>query len=254
MSLLALQQDFRAWLHLGQAPSEARFLVGARAGLDVYQNNFRGQIVACLEGSFAITHAWLGDEAFRTGIVAHADRLPPRSWSLDHYPDDFPATLALLHPADAEVADLATLELALAHAFVAPDAVPVVACDLSAVDWDLARLYLSPSLITYSMTSNAPAIWSAITAGTLPPPAALLPDAVELVVWRYGETPRFRTTDRAEADALRHVGQGMPFGTLCATLIDAGGQDPATVAGRWLAQWISDGLIVGIKGETICIN
>lgn len=254
MSLLALQQDFRAWLHLGQAPSDARFSTDARAGLDVYQNNFRGQIVACLDESFAVTRAWLGEEAFQAAIVAHAARVPPGSWSLDHYPDDFPLTLAYLYPADAEVTELATLELALGHAFVAADAVPVVAGDLAGVDWDLARLHLSPSLRITPVTTNAPAIWSAITAETSPPPVTLLPDGGEILVWRSGETPRFRTTDQAEADALRHVGEGMLFGTLCTALVDAGGDDPATVAGRWLAQWISDGLIVEIEGEARCVN
>jgi hypothetical protein len=254
MSLLALQQDFRAWLHVGQGPSDPRISGEARAGLDVYRNNYRGQIVACLEESFAVTRAWLGEAAFQDAIFAHTGRKPPHSWSLDHFPDDFPSTLARLYPGDAEVTELATLELALSHAFVAADAVPVVPGDLAGVEWDRARLHLTPSLRMYGLTTNAPAIWWAITAETMPPPVELLPNRGEILVWRHDETPRFRTTDQAEADALRHIDKGMNFGLLCAALVDAGGDDPAAVAGQWLAQWISDGLIIEIEGETRCVN
>ena len=247
MSLLALQQDFRAWLHLGDLPPVAQFPVETHAGLAVYQNNFCGQIIACLDESFVVTRSWLGDDAFRAAIVEHVAQAPPNSWSLDHYPDAFPATLARLYPADAEVAEIARLELALATAFVAADAASVAATGLANVDWDRARLHLSPSLRQSLQTTNAPAIWSAITAGTTTPPVELLSNGSELLVWRNGEAPYFRTADYAEARALRLVSDGLDFGSLCAELFEAGGEDPALVAGRWLAQWISDGVIVAIE-------
>lgn len=253
MSLLVLQQDFRAWLHMGQPPSDAR-LSAAAAGLDVYQNNFRGQIIACLEESFPVTRAWLGDGAFRCAIVAHLAQSPPNSWSLDHYPAEFRATLSKLYPSDAEVAELALLELALSEAFVAADAPPVTAGELAEVDWNTARMHLSPSLRSVPLTTNAPAIWSAITAGAAPPALAAQPVASELLVWRFDERPRFRTADLAEAGALRQVRGGMNFGALCARLAETGGDDPARIAGGWLAQWLSDGLIVKIGGDERCTN
>lgn len=246
MSLLALQQDFRAWLHLGDMPSMVRFPLETHAGLAVYQNNFRGRIIACLDESFAVTRAWLGDGAFRAAIVEHVAQAPPSSWSLDHYPDAFPPTLARLYPGDPEVAEIARLELALGTAFVAADAVPVAASELANVDWDRAQIYLCPFLKLLPLTTNAPAIWSAITARTTPPPVEMLSNGSELLVWRKGEAPHFRTADDAEARALHHVANGLDFGSLCAWLVDAGGQDPALAAGRLLAQWISDGLIVAI--------
>ena len=249
MSLLALQQDFRAWLHVGTAPADPRLPTRVQVGLDIYQNNFRGQIVACLEESFAVTRAWLGDEAFRAAVVEHVELSPPRSWSLDHYADGFPETLTRAYPDDAEVAEMARLEVALAHAFVAADAVPVMAADLADVDWDQAKLHLSPTLSIHPSTTNALAIWSAITARTAPVPASILPEISTMLVWRQGETPRFRAIDRAEANALRKISSGMTFGSLCAGVLKTGGDEPAMVAGRWLAQWIYDGLIVDIEGE-----
>ena len=249
MSLLALQRDFRAWLHLATPPFEPSLTTRMQAGLDVYQNNFRGQIIACLEESFAVTRAWLGDDAFLAVVVEHVEHSPPRSWSLDHYADGFPDALNRAYPRDAEVTELAMLEIALANAFVAVDAVPLMAPDLADVDWDQAKLYLSPTLSIHPLTTNALAIWSAIRSGTAPLPASLLPDVSAMLVWRHGETPQFRATDHTEANALRQVSSGVTFGSLCAGLVDTGGDEPAMVAGRWLAQWISDGLIVAIEGE-----
>lgn len=253
MSLAALQQDFRAWLHVGRLPPDIRFS-GAAAGLEIYQNNFRGQIETCLEESFPVTRAWLGDDDFRTAVVAHVAETPPTSWSLDHYPDQFPAALAKLYPDDPEVAELAILELALSHAFVAADAVPVTAADLADVNWDVALIVLSPSFRSLPLTTNAPAIWSAINTEGAPPALSVLPVASELLVWRCQESPRFRTTDKSEGDALRQVRDGTNFGALCAGLAGAGGDDPASVAGGWLARWLSDGLIVKIEGDAPCTS
>ena len=49
MSLLALQRDMRAWLICEDTPAAKRLGVDAAAGLRVYQNNYRAQLVACLE-------------------------------------------------------------------------------------------------------------------------------------------------------------------------------------------------------------
>ena len=250
MTLLALQRDFRAWLDIGDDAQAARFPPSARTGLLVYQNNFRAQVAECLELSFPVTRQWLGNEAFHASIVAHATRLPPSGWTMDAYPRDFPATLAQLYPDDPEVTELALLELALAEAFVASDAPPVTVASLADVDWDHATLRLSPSLRIDRLTTNAPAIWSAIIAETSPPGVEHLSCPAALLSWRNGEVPSFRTIDEAEADALRSTQAGLSFGSLCAELAETSGKETAIAAsGRWLGQWIADGLIIDIKGE-----
>ena len=250
MTLLALQRDFRAWLDIGDDTQAARFPSSAKAGLLIYQNNFRAQVAECLELSFPVTRQWLGDDAFHASIVTHLARLPPSSWTLDAYPRDFPATLAQLYPDDPEVTELAQLELALAEAFVARDASPVAVASLAGVNWNHATLVLSPSLRIDPLTTNAPAIWSAITAETPPPAAEGLSCPAALLSWRNGEVPSFRTIDQAEADALRSLLGGSNFRSLCAQLAGKLGEEAAIAAsGQWLGQWIADGLIIDIKGE-----
>jgi hypothetical protein len=244
MTLLALQTEFRDWLKIGSDEQAGRFPTSVRAGLDIYQNNYRAQLVGCLEESFPVTLAWLGGAAFHTVVVAHVDAVPPSSWTLDLYPRDFPATVRNLYPDDPEVADLAMLELALAEAFIAIDA-PPLAVDLAAVDWDHAQFEFVPSLAVHSLTTNAPAIWSAIIAGTTPPPAAVLSDCAALIVWRSDETCRFRSIARDERDAVAFLSApGATFGSFC-------NARPTEVAeiGQWLGQWIADEIIASIEAS-----
>ncbi len=253
MSLIDLQRDMRTWLHAGDAA--ALSAPAMRAGLAVYQNNYRAQLIECLETSFPVTCDWLGEAAFRAAAACHIDALPPSSWTLDAYPRDLPATLRHLYPDDAEVAELATLELALAEAFVAADADAIDTAWLAGVDWDPAVLRFVPSFDIYYMTSNAPVLWSAIISGEPPPAAAMLPEPAGLLVWRHDDVSRFRTTDQTEMQAILRARAGVPFADLCTYLVDDLGEaEGVAAAGRWLGQWIGEGLITAIEGEFPCVD
>ena len=250
MSLLALQRDMRAWLDCEDAPAAQRLGAAAAPGLRVYQNNYRAQLVACLEESFAHTRSWIGGEAFHDAVVAHIGRVPPSSWTLDAYPRDFPATLAMRYPDDAEVAELAWIDCALAEAFVGPDAVPLTTDDLADVDWDRAVLHFTPTLDLADLTTNATAIWSALAAGDTPPAVEPLPETGAILVWRQGQVAQFRAIDRHERDALLTARAGLPFADLCNTMVDAHGEAAGIArAGALLGQWLADGMIVGIAGR-----
>ncbi len=243
MSLIALQRDMRNWLREGSYDCAARFLASARDGLGIYQNNYRAQLTGCLEDSFPATLAWLGGESFHAAVVAHVEAVPPSSWTLDLYPRDFTQTLRNLYPDDSEVGDIASLEWSLAEAFVAPDA-PPLAKDLTKVDWDRAAFVFVPSLAFHPLSTNAPAIWSAIQAGEVPPPATLLPESAVLMVWRSEELCRFRAIDQREYEALQFLLQrNSRFGELCSSL----DEQQAGEIGHWLGQWIGDGLITDIS-------
>ena len=246
MSLLALQRDMRAWLI--RSDDDAARRIGPAPGLAVYQNNYRAQLVACLDDTFDRVRDWIGGDAFHASVAAHVDRVPPSSWTLDAYARDFPATLAMLYPDDAEVAELAWIELALGEAFVAPDAVALRADDLADVDWDRAFFRITPTLDVGSLTTNATAIWSALAAGEVPPAVETLAEPGAILVWRDGETARFRAIDEAEREALLVIRSGQTFAALCADLVDAQGEQAGIAcAGRMLGQWLGDGLIVGVE-------
>lgn len=248
MNLLALQRDMRAWLVRDDAGAAKSLGVAAGPGLRVYQNNYRAQLVACLDDSFAQTRDWIGGEAFHDAIVTHIDRVPPSSWTLDAYPRDFPATLAMLYPDDPEVAELAWIECALGEAFVGQDAVALIAADIAEVDWDRAQLHFTPTLDLNELTTNAPAIWSALASGETPPAVEMLDETGAILVWRQEHVSQFRAVDAVESGVLLFARAGMTFSALCSTLIEAHGEGiGVTLAGTLLGRWFADGLVVGIS-------
>lgn len=249
MSLLDLQRDMRGWLTREDEAITARLGVGAGPGLNVYLNNYRAQLVACLEDSFARTRDWIGGEAFEAAMIAHIARVPPSSWTLDAYPRDFPTTLAILYPGDPEVAELAWLDMALGEAFVGPDST-VLGDDLAHVDWDRAVLRFTPTLDLAELRTNATAIWSALADGATPPGVEMLSEAGAMIVWRHAGTSRFRAIGWQERQALLSARQGLPFAALCNAMVDAHGNDDGIVrAGQMLGQWLGDGLIVAVETD-----
>lgn len=244
MTLLAMQRDLRNWLDRGDTQTAARFGATAAPGLRVYQNNYRAQLIACLDDSFPHTRAWIGARPFRDAAVAHIARVPPSSWTLDAYPRDFPATLRTLYPDDPEIAELAWLEGALAEAFVGPDAPAITPEQIAATDWDSAVLRFAPTLDQANLTTNATLLWAAMDAGETPPDVALLPETGAMLVWRHEDISRFRAIDREEREALLSARAGISFADMCEELVRRHGDEAGIArAGTMLGHWLSEGLI-----------
>ena len=206
--------------------------------------------MGCIETSYAKPRQWLVEAAFESAAARHVDRVPPSSWTLDAYPRDFPDALAAQSPADPEVRELAWLDMALGEAFVAADAEPVDPASLGAVDWDRAALRFTASLDLATLISNACAIWSALSAGEMPPAATLLPGPGALLVWRADGRSHFRAIDLDERDALLLARAGEPFGGLCARAAAQFGDEAGVVAASgWLARWLGDRLIIAIEEQ-----
>jgi hypothetical protein len=247
MSLIVMQRDFRAWLETASREAAERIEPGAAAGLLVYQNNYRAQLMGFMRVTFERVHAWLGDEAFDAAAARHILGHPPHSWTLDAYGADFPATLAALYPNDPEIAELAWIDRALADAFVAPDVVALTNADIADADWDDATLAFTPSLAIGIATSNAAAIWSALSASETPPAAEYFTQSAAILVWRQDYVSCFRSIEASERRAIERAREGMSFGALCALLVESLGDDEGiALAGTFLGQWLRDGLIVGL--------
>jgi len=254
MSLIELQRDLRNWLIREDRWAARRLGDDAAPGLRVYLNNYRAQLVACLEDSFARTRDWLGDAAFRQAVIAHIERVPPSSWTLDAYSRDFPATLALLYPDDPEVAELAWIDCALGEAFVGFDAPAADAATLGDVDWDNATLHFTPTLDLGDLSTNASAIWAALAAGDVPPAVEPLPEAGAILVWRQEQISRFRAIDQIERQALLAARGGLSFAAMCDGIVTALGQERGiALAGQLLGQWLADGLITKIEERPVSI-
>ncbi|NWC95851.1 MULTISPECIES: DNA-binding domain-containing protein [unclassified Pseudomonas] len=246
MNLAQWQQAFHTWL-VSASDESARVLGNKTAGLAVYQNNYRAQLVGCLEQAFPHLRRWVGDEAFLAAAIRHIDRHPPHAWTLDAYPEGFHLTLGELFPNNPDVHELAWIESSLNEAFVAADASPLPMEVLEAVDWDTARLQLTPSLRCHGLTTNAEAIWSALWQQTPAPEAVMLAEAGGLLVWRRQFTSRLRQVDALEFQALAHLQGNGSFAGLCEFLVARLGEEEGVAkAGELLAGWIGSELIVGV--------
>jgi hypothetical protein len=251
MTLLATQRNFREALLGDLEDTTANFGDEAAAkGLAVYHNAYRVQLVDCLRETFEQLDAWLGSEAFTLAALVHVAEYPPHGWTLGVYGEGFGRTLARLYPDDPEVAELAWLEWALSMAFTGRDAAALAPDTLPQVNWDSACLDFVPTLRMGAATTNAGAIWSALSAGETPPAAERLPAPAALLVWRHDYAPSFRTIDEDEQHALTRMLAGTTFGELCLALVERWGADEGVSrAGKLLGQWLHDGLVTAVRNS-----
>ena len=248
MTLAALQRDFRNSLIDVPVEMDQWMDEPARAGLAIYHNAYRVQLVDCMRETFEKTLLWLGDDTFTEAARTHIETTPPSGWTLGVYGEGFDRTLARLYPDDPEVTELPWLDWALSRAFEGPDAASLDPAKLVNMDWDNAVLKPVPTFRMGDAHTNAGAIWSALSAGNNPPAAAMLPEPGAMLVWRQDFTPCFRTIDAIERDALGLINAGESFGALCSNLIDRCGEEGGiSLSGTLLGQWISDGLIAAIE-------
>ncbi|WP_017906583.1 DNA-binding domain-containing protein [Pseudomonas asplenii] len=247
MNLAQLQQQFQQWLVTGSDEFVRSLGDGLDAGLAVYQNNYRAQLVGCLEQAFAQVRRWIGDEAFLAAAIAHIDRQPPHAWTLDAYPEGFHASLVELFPNNPDLHELAWIEAAVNDAFVAEDAQALSLDVLATIDWDTARLRLTPSLRSHALTTNAEPIWAALCEETPPPESEMLTEPGGVIVWRRQFTSRLRPLEALEYQALLHLQANGSFAALCQWLVERLGESEGVArAGALLAGWLASELIVAI--------
>jgi hypothetical protein len=245
MNLAEMQRDFQAWLV--SASNDAAARLGSGAGLNVYQNNYRVQLIDCLEASYPHVRSLLGEAAFLAAAVTHVDRNPPHAWTLDAYGDNFDATLMALYPANPDVHELARIELALARAFVAADSETLNADALAQVDWDTATLRFVPSLELLPATTNAAEIWSALQRGETQPESTMLAEAAGVVVCRRAYSVFLENVDAVEYAALRQLQSDASFARLCGTLVEQLGEaEGIAKAGALLVSWIGRAWLAAI--------
>lgn len=256
MNLADIQGGFQAMLTAPAATCTPSAGVPQGPGRAVYLNNYRAQLVSCLEESYPLLRNFIGEEAFLHAAAAHINLRQPHAWTLDAYSDSFADTLQAIFPDNPDLHELAWIEHALGQAFIAPDAPPVAAAELGAVDWDQARLQLTPTLHLHPASTNAAELWFAlreIDADAVARPAPeseMLAAPGGLLVWRRGFTACLRALDATEYTALLQLQRDGSFVGLCALLVERLGEEQGIAsAGGLLADWLGSELITGVDDE-----
>ena len=249
MRLRELQQKFGECVR-DDAASHRLPIIGD--GLRVYRNNYQEQLRSALRSGFPYLALWLGETEFDRAADAHVALHVPRSWTLDHYGHDFPATVQALFPGDPEVRELAWLDWAMAEALVAADETPVDTTKLAELDWDRARIVFGSSLRISEAWSNATEIWAALEGGSMPPLASRLEEQKAYVVWRRRLLPCFRLVPIWEFQVIAALGHGSRFADACEILrLQFGTEGAVKAAGVMLARWFSDELITRVESEVL---
>lgn len=247
MKLADMQRDFRTFLTTASSDAASRLGKDVTAGLSIYQNNYRAQLVGCLEQAFPQVRTWIGEDAFLNAAIAHIDSHPPHSWTLDAYAANFGNTLAKLFPENPDLHELAWIEHTLSEAFVAVDAAPLPLATLGDIDWESASLRVAPSLRTIAATTNAENIWTALWQQATPPEGEMLRQPGGFIVWRRGFTSALKQVDALELESLLHLQRNGSFAALCDTLVERLGDEAGVAkAGALLANWLSSELITGV--------
>lgn len=181
---------------------------------DVYRNNVAVSLSDALESTFPVIRMLVGDKFFRAKAGVYLRKHPPTSPLMMFYGDMMPKFLRRFEPAKSlpYLPDMASLELAMRHAYHAGDADPIDAATLGALAPDKlmgARLTLAPA--TTVITSQYP-IFSIYRANTVPdaPKAAMQPEC--LLITRPAFDPIQHLISPASAACITALDKGDPLG------------------------------------------
>jgi hypothetical protein len=259
MKTLALN-DLQAAFHehlLNGAPTIAQEVVsGGCIGVDhrlhIYHNAYRVRLQENLRDAFEKTWAYLGDETFAASTLAYLEENPPRHRNLRWHGANFPQWLAKRFPQDLDIAELATIDWQLRHAFDGPNGNPLAPAELAglaAEQWETVGFQFVPTLFLAPLQYNTVDIWHALDQEQTPPAVEALPEPTWLLIWRKGWQPHFRTIHAIEQAALSQLHAGASFARVCAALSEHYSDQLTTqVIGASLRTWLQDELIVGLNG------
>ncbi|MFT4743935.1 MAG: hypothetical protein ACI91Z_001914 [Yoonia sp.] len=212
------QAEFRKGIFDPTMPVPAGLLNpdGSQANkrFDVYRNNVAVSLSDALESAFPVIRMLVGDNFFRAMAGVYLRKHPPTSPLMMFYGDMMPKFLRRFEPAKSlpYLPDMATLELAMRHAYHAGDADPIDAATLGALAPDKlmgARLTLAPA--TTVITSQYP-IFSIYRANTVPdaPKAAMQPEC--LLITRPAFDPIQHLISPASAACITALDKSDPLG------------------------------------------
>ncbi len=221
--------------------------------LAVYFDGYRLRLIEALETDFVALKAYLGDDRFDDLARAYIDAHTSDHFSLRHFGRHLAGFLSGHEPWKNEplLADIATFEWAMTHAFDAGDAPLATVADMASVspeNWPTLTFALHPSVQRIDIRWNAPALWNAADRKEPLPPAEQSPYPVGWAIWRQELHLYFRSLSVDQAWMLDALRDGRTFADICEGLtewIDT--QHVAMHAAGLLKQWLEDGMISAIK-------
>ena len=260
-SLKEIQDEFQRGILAGDdailADVNDSFREQRKVLFGVYRNGYVARLAEILGEDYEQVHAYLGDRGFANLVKAYIAANPSDQRSARWFGRHMPAFIAksaafAKHP---EVAELATLEKALADAFDGPDAEPLRLAELAEVPpeaWPGLVLEPHPTAIRLTFATNAAEMWTALKDEEPPIKPVRLPEPQAILVWRDGFMARFKPLSAEEAMMWNEAANGVRFSVLCEMVATFAGEDEAELrAASYLKDWVDMGMLASLAGRPL---
>ncbi|MBE1275224.1 DNA-binding domain-containing protein [Enterovibrio baiacu] len=249
MNLLAIQDDFQRTV-LAKESAGADWVTKSTHGITpehriaIYHNAYRVRLMDVLWDTFEHTATYLGDNWFRQLAADYVQTHHSTFNNIGLYGQTFTTFLAEQLPNDLEVAELATLDWTLRRAFDGGNSTVMTMDNLQRLacsDPENFALHPVATLTINTLQFNTLEIWHAIDQDETPPEVAPLPHAIDILIWRKGDSPHFRSISPLESAAIGYVREGYTLNDIGAKLVESfPEEDVSMIFGQLLQQWIGD--------------
>ena len=252
MNLSELQTDFQRILLDAECTgadwvNESAHGISAQDRLAIYHNAYRVRLIDVLLDTFAHTVTYLGDDWFHQLASVYVQSHHSTHNNIGLYGRGFPEFLARQFVDDGEVSELALMDWKLRRAFDGADAPLMTHKDLEQLANDTTgvfRLQPVPTLSRCTQHFNTLDIWHAINQEQHPPAVRRLHRPVDVLIWRKGHSPHFRSLSKLESSAMACVLANFTIDAIGETLQkEFPEEDIATEFGKALHRWLDDQLL-----------
>ena len=226
--------------------SSERVPAGTRLG--IYADAYRLRLIDALAANYPRLQQLLGAQAFGELAQAYLHEHPSKYPSVRWFGDQLASYLGDHHAHQPELAELAAWEWAIANAFDAPDTPPLTEDDLIRIEpdqWPTLQFRLHSSAKLLSLSTNAPALFKALSLDETPPAQESTDRLQSWLIWRQELSPHYRPIADEEAALLRRLLEGATFEELCELLCES--HEAADVPARAaiaLKGWIREQLLI----------
>ena len=249
MNLIELQTDFQDKLLSIECSgadwvADSKIALSAKERMGIYHNAYRVRLVEVLLDNFEHTAMYLGEEWFYKLANIYVQEHESNCHNISEYGYHFPDFLAIQLPKDLEVSELALMDWKLRRAFDGSDSDILNSDGLQKLVETYgadARLSSVPTLSIITHSFNTLDIWQAIDNDEAPPAVEQLKTPVEILIWRKGHSPHFRSLTTIESTAVNSLLKGDTLEQIGESLASKfPDSDVSNEFGLMLQRWVAD--------------
>ncbi len=219
----------------------------SRDRLNIYHNAYRVRLIDVLLDTFEHTAIYLGDDWFHQLASDYVQSHHSTHTNIGLYGKEFPDFLAEQLADDLEVSELALMDWKLRRAFDGPDSTVMTQEDLQRLASEGNINFRLQAVATLSITTqhfNTLDIWQAINNDEHPPVVRRLDEPVDILIWRKGHSPHFRSIAKIESAAIACMSSKDSLDAIGVALEkDFPEADVTTEFGIMLHRWLDDEIL-----------